>query len=584
MTKWVRVVQGGYMMKNIKAKLLTPMFFLQIMAVVGLIISIVGMTKMQTESVKVSDDGIMSTIAIDELTIKMNSMQKELFYHINMKDGDVQKSEEEIAYCKEKIGHYMDVLGEMLHTDKHVEVFNQLQSLFPVLIESCDNVLEYSQNNMNEEALRLMNEEVIPKGLEIDGYITEMIYLNDDFVAEAIDQQMNAYENSKKAIITISAVMVVVFIVIIYIINRYIVLPLKKVNTRLDKIIVSIADGCGDLSIRMDVKTKDEIGQVARNINTFMEKMQAIMISMNNNSGKLERVGSKVVKNVDEANENANEILGVVEQLASAMQEASTNVADVNDNTNNVNDEIIFMADSTEGILDYAKEMKDRAIKLETAAKENKDGINALIGPVMESMKQAIEDGKNVTKVAQLTEQILSIGDQTNLLALNASIEAARAGEVGKGFAVVADEIRKLADSSRDTANDIQQINEMVIETVNKLTENSNMLLEYIGNTILPDYENFVSSGKQYSDDASKINETMSDYSKKSEKLKDIIGQMTTAINGISRVVDDSSMSIANVADNVQVLVTGMANIHEEMKENDTVAKELAEEASRFVK
>ena len=572
------------MMKNIKTKLLIPMFFLQIMALVGLIISSVGMTKMQNESVKVSDDGIMSTIAIDELTIKMNSMQKELFYHINVKYGDVQNSEEEIAYCKEKIEHYMDVLGEMLQTDKHVEVHNNLQSLFPVFIESCDNVLEYSRNNMNEEALRVMNEEVIPNGLEIDSYITEMIYLNDDYVEEAIEQQVNAYESSKRAVIAISAIMVVVFAVLVYTIIRYVVSPLKKVNTSLDKIIVSIADGCGDLSIRIDVKTKDEIGQLAKNINTFMEKMQVIMISMNNNSGKLEQVGSKVVKNVDEANENANEILGVVEQLASAMQEASTNVADVNDNTNYVNDEIIFMADSTEGILDYAKEMKDRAIKLETAAKENKDGINALIGPVMESMKQAIEDGKNVTKVAQLTEQILSISSKTNLLALNASIEAARAGEVGKGFAVVADEIRVLADSSRNIANDIQEINEMVIETVNKLTENSNVLLEYIGNTILPDYENFVSSGKQYSNDALKINETMSYYSEKSEKLKDIIGEMTTAINGISRVVDDSSMSITNVAGNVQILVTGMTNIHEEMKENDAVAKELAEEASRFVK
>ena len=106
---------------------------------------------------------------------------------------------------------------------------------------------------------------------------------------------------------------------------------------------------------------------------------------------------------------------------------------------------------------------------------------------------------------------------------------------------------------------------------------------EQVLKPFLEDYDNFVLGGKQYSDDATKINETMFGYSKKTEVLKDVIGQMTVSISDISKVIEESTISIANVAENVQTLATGVTNIHEEMKINDAIAKELAEEANQFV-
>ena len=129
---------------------------------------------------------------------------------------------------------------------------------------------------------------------------------------------------------------------------------------------------------------------------------------------------------------------------------------------------------------------------MEQTATANKNNTLKIIHSITEEMKEALEESRSVEKVTQLTDDILSISGQTNLLALNASIEAARAGESGRGFAVVADEIRQLADSSREAANNIQNINEQVMKAVRGLVRSSEQIISYINESILPDYESFV--------------------------------------------------------------------------------------------
>lgn len=141
---------------------------------------------------------------------------------------------------------------------------------------------------------------------------------------------------------------------------------------------------------------------------------------------------------------------------------------------------------------DYASTMQERAEELKQKAVNNQENTSRMIAGIIESLKSAIEESTSVRHVNELTEEILSVSSQTNLLALNASIEAARAGEAGKGFAVVADEIRKLADSTRETANNIQSINAQVTDAVEKLSDSANQLVTYIDDTIMPDYDSFV--------------------------------------------------------------------------------------------
>lgn len=189
---------------------------------------------------------------------------------------------------------------------------------------------------------------------------------------------------------------------------------------------------------------------------------------------------------------------------------------------------------------------------------------------------------KNVDKINDLTNDILSIASQTNLLALNASIEAARAGEAGKGFAVVADEIRQLADNSRETANNIQAISNLVNDAVNELVANSNHLLEYMNKDVSEDYNGMVTTGEAYVGDASRVGEIMAKFQEETDEIKAKISSALDLLSGTTRAISESAEGVSMAAQNTSELVNSISEIDVEMNNNRDVAQSLSEEVDKF--
>ena len=140
-----------------------------------------------------------------------------------------------------------------------------------------------------------------------------------------------------------------------------------------------------------------------------------------------------------------------------------------------------------------------------------------------------------------------------------------------------------MANSSREAANNIQTINNMVVEAVKDLIDSADSIVKYINENILPDYEGFVGAGRQYNEDAVHVNEIVTRFNDMSVHLKQLMDSITESINGINTAVNESAKGATNVATNTSDLVKDIGEIADAMDDNRQVAGNLNSEADRFI-
>lgn len=420
---------------------------------------------------------------------------------------------------------------------------------------------------------------MVEKSVKITEHLTEVTPEVEVLLAE----QNKLFEgmkssNTAKIVIAVLATVLVVSVAIFGVLR-----PLLEMNRKLKGMITDIEAGKGDLTQRVTVRGKDEIGQLAVGINAFFETLQGIMGQMTASSDKLHAVVDNVVGKVSGVNTSSMDISANMEELSATMEEISASVATIRENTRNANEKVDVLTEATKDLVNYAGEMQQRAEALEQKAVDNKQNTGAVVAENIAKLRQAIEDSKKVQRINELTNDILQISGQTNLLALNASIEAARAGEAGKGFAVVADEIRVLADSSKQTADNIQDINKIVVAAVAELTDCSNAIVAYINEAILPDYDGFVDSGKQYNEDAVHVNDIVTEFHRMAEVLLGMVDEINQTVNGIAIAIEESAQSVTDVTEHANSLVEDVNAVADEMGENKAIAEVLHAETERFV-
>lgn len=375
---------------------------------------------------------------------------------------------------------------------------------------------------------------------------------------------------------------VILLIVSGIIVNQSIGKPAKKASVRLGDIVEKIEKNQGDLTERIEVKTKDEIGQLANGINSFMESLQAVVQKLQIESANMLESANTVTAQVDDSNRSALNVSSATEELAASMEEIAATLDQLVDGSRIILDRIQTMNDSAGNGNATVNDIKGRAVEMHEETIKSKEHTMEVLKDIGTQLEAAVQESRNVEKINELTNNILNIASQTNLLALNASIEAARAGEAGRGFAVVADEIRSLAENSRDTANDIQNISGLVTDAVTTLAGNAEEMLKFVGTDVIKDYDGFVEIVTQYQADADLMSQILGEFVEQAATINETMREMSTSMDDVSSTVGESARAVASVAEDAALLVGAISNIQEETENTNRISEELQNEVKRF--
>ena len=567
---------------SIKFLILIPVFVLGFLAISSNIESIINLRNVNSKAVTIADEHMKNISELSNIQKKTQNIHKLALSHIIATDLDTLISIiNEIRAEQSEIDSYINQYGHNLRNFDS-EAYDKLLESYKNMKYEIENLLAYSGNNAKQDAFALANGDIKKYGNDIQSQI-DIIIDKANENADRTSKELNRmyrdalFKNTFSVVLSIVSVLIAFYCVFILVIRK-----INSINNQVHDIISGIDRKEGDLTKRITIRSNDEVADLGKGINTFMDKLQGIMKMIIENSQQLKTVVNEVHENVRISNDSASDLSAVTEELSATMLQIEESANKINQNTESVRSEVEQIASKSDSINTYSKQMKENADRMEADAKATMNETSSKVHDILSVLNNAIKDSSSVEQVNGLTEEILSISSQTNLLALNASIEAARAGEAGKGFAVVADEIRQLADSSRETANSIQEINGIVTNAVHNLAGNANNLVEYVNNSILPEFDKFVQSGVEYKENASYIENVMDEFSVKTDDLKQAVSEIAYSINTITCAIEEGANGVSGAAESTQELVENIENINSRMEQNQQIAEKLQNETNIF--
>lgn len=454
---------------------------------------------------------------VKAIRVEQGMAQMSVFEEAKKKVHDLTvKTEKELYEVEEFIEKAIPLLHSVEAQDKFKKLLGKLKVVeksYSTLVGEVDKTMDYGSNGQIEEMLEF-SKKVEAHEDEID---KALIAILDEVQNFTLASALQAEEDEKYAIkwmTIIASVSIVLGILMPFLVTRAIRTPIMNLIDRLKQ----VAEGDGDLTIRLDDSSRDETGTVANAFNKFLGVLMGTITQINSKAEELGQSSEVAVSAMQRTLQNVEKQRCDIEQVATAINQMNATTQEVANSTANA-------SSVTDEVRKHVMEGQKEALATQEVIQELANEVTTSSG-VIENL---VSETNNI---GQVLESIQGIAEQTNLLALNAAIEAARAGETGRGFAVVADEVRSLAQRTQEATVDIQ-----------KLVD-----------TLQSEAKNAVSSMKKGTDTAKlcleKSSESANTFSVAAESVNQIAGlnlQIAAAAEEQSTVAQDLDNNLTSI-------------------------------------
>jgi len=424
-------------------------------------------------------------------------------------------------------------------------------------------------------------------------------------VAAREDYILSEVNDMTKLTIFLALVIAAIVAVIIYFVLHFTMMPVVNVALTLK----DIAQGEGDLTVKIAEKGKDEITDLSRYFNQTIEKIKKLILIIKKEADILSEIGSELASNMNETAAAVNEITAniqsiksrVINQSASVtetnatMEQVTLNIKKLNSNVEEQNSHVSKASAAIEemvaniaSVTDTLEKNSSNVKNLTGASEDGRSGLQEVASDIQEISRES----EGLLEINSVMENIAS---QTNLLSMNAAIEAAHAGEAGKGFAVVADEIRKLAESSSEQSKTISTVLKKIKESIDKISKSTDNVLnkfEAIDTNVrtVAQQEDNILHAMEEQEEGSK--QTLEGISNVSQITRQVKSSSTEMLEGSEEVIKESlnlervtqeitsgMNEMASGAEQINIAVTQVNDIS--VKNRDAIAK-LIKEVNRF--
>lgn len=571
------------LLKNLKfgqkIAVLTISFF--IFLIISGITSLVQISEVNSNIQKLNNENLVPIV-------KLESIKSDIEYIRTLANSlkDTSGDEEEMQSIQDEIVEQIASTNESLEEYKNNSNYNEFMTSYNEYIEAITSFLESDGVGSEQEQTETNVESQGPpqEMVLLDSTKTESVSALDKIINLQIAKAENTYNESetvyKTTLIITIIVIAIAFMTTLLLsifIARSISIPTRRVTSKLKE----ISESNGDLTARIGYHSKDEMGELSKSFDTFVEKLQKIIKevagsaeTISESSDQLTDATSETTKSLEQITYTVSEIASGTSQSAAVMEETTGNLIEMASFSSRTSKATKQTADNTrlvhEAAVNGSKKITEVVSSISDIAASSKD-VTIVINELNTSSN----------KISDFIQIITGISAQTNLLALNAAIEAARAGEAGKGFSVVADQIRKLADESNRAA---LQISYLVQENQVKTSSAVSSVLEV---------EELVTAGVEKSNEVSdaiqhiishiqEILHEINQIDAAAEKQALSTNEMEMAMSNLAQTAGETAAGTDQIRTSISEQLATMTNIEGTTEQLSKMAKNLRELTAGF--